>query len=363
MRPNFHPPGSLVVFLCLVLLTSFAFAVEKKRKPAEPDSKTKAKSTQKADPKQQAKSSRDKKGEQNKQQLARQKKNADDEKQDKKRSKDVSKLAAKTRESDNRKNTKTAKLEAEKKNEKTKDKSAKREPDKKTGKKEVVAKQAEKAAKTSAKADTKTELAAAKMKSGSKPTKQNAQREAVAQTEESKSSKRTSSTDHTKSLANTHLVKEEKVKELPSVKFTLRPIAKVAPRVELKFSVARAIANSSSDAPPPQDNGPDVIDVIEHNSSETGRLDDVLRSEMKTMQFSGVPSNSRRKMDVGKMDSERIKQIQEALAKKGYYSGEMSGQYDDATIEAMRRFQEIHKVDVTGYATAQSLRLLGLTDW
>lgn len=115
--------------------------------------------------------------------------------------------------------------------------------------------------------------------------------------------------------------------------------------------------------PPPQDIGPDVIDVIEHNSPEANRLDDVLRSEMKTLKFSGVPSNSRKKIDVGKMDIERIKQIQEALAKKGYYSGEIHGQYDDVTIEAMRKFQETNKIDVTGYTTAQSLRLLGLTDW
>jgi peptidoglycan hydrolase-like protein with peptidoglycan-binding domain len=51
------------------------------------------------------------------------------------------------------------------------------------------------------------------------------------------------------------------------------------------------------------------------------------------------------------------------LTKKGFYAGAITGQYDDATIEAMRKFQETNRIDVTGYATAQSLRLLGLTDW
>ncbi len=374
MRPNFRSLRGLVLFLFFVLLTSFALAVDKKRKSSEPKaaSKTTAKPPQKIDSKQEAKASREsnkkKKDEQHQQQLVRKKKA--DEKQDKKRGKDVSKLAAKTHEADSRKTAKNTKPEAEKKNEKTKDKTAKREQDKKPEKKEIVAKQLGKAAKSSAKPD---ELSVAKTKPSSTPSKQAAQREVTTRIEENKKSKRDSSADSSKSLAkletkanpdSRYPAKDEKGKELPSVKFTLRPIAKVIPKVELKFSVARAVAGTSSfDAPPPRDNGPDVIDVIEHDSPEVGRLDDVLRSEMKTLQFSGVPGNSRKKMDVGKMDAERIKQIQEALAKKGYYSGEVSGQYDDATIEAMRKFQETQKVDVTGYATAQSLRLLGLTDW
>ncbi len=332
MRPNFRPLRGLVVFLFLVLLTSVAPAADKKRKSAESETaaKAKAKPTQKVNPKQQAKAARESGKKNERQQLARKKKNDDEEKRDKKRGKDV--LVAKVREAGSKKTAKNAKPDAEKKNEKTKDKSAQREQGKKPEKKEVLAKHSEKATKPSAKPPTKAQLAAAKIKPDSKPE------------------------------LRSH-PKEEKAKELPSVKFALRPIAKVIPRVELKFSVARAVAGTSFDAPPPRDNGPDVIDVIEHDSPEAGRLDDVLRSEMKTLQFSGVPSNSRKRMDVGKMDAERIKQIQEALAKNGYYAGEISGQYDDATIEAMRKFQVAHKVDVTGYATAQSLRLLGLTDW
>ncbi len=383
MRPNFRPFRGFVVFLLLVSLTTVALTADKKRKSAEPAaaSNAKAKSTQKSDSKQQAKASResDKKNDQNKQRLAHKKKNDDNEKPDKKSG--VSKVVAKQREADNRKTAKNAKPEAEKKNEKTNDKLARREQDKKaekSEKKEVIAKKqpSEKATKHSAKPDTKSELVAAKARPGAKSTKPETQSDAISRIEENKKSKRDLSADNSKSLAKLetrakldskpeprYQAREEKMKELPSVKFALRPIAKVIPRVELKFSVARAVAGNSFDAPPPRDDGPDVIDVIEHDSPEAGRLDDVLRSEMKTLQFSGVPSNSRKRMDVGKMDAERIKQIQEALAKKGYYAGEISGQYDDTTIEAMRKFQETHKVDVTGYATAQSLRLLGLTDW
>jgi hypothetical protein len=38
----------------------------------------------------------------------------------------------------------------------------------------------------------------------------------------------------------------------------------------------------------------------------------------------------------------------------------MTGEYDDATIEAMRRFQTQQKIPVTGYPTAHALKRLGL---
>ncbi len=372
MRPNFRPLCGLVIFL---FLSSFALAVDKKRNfAAEAAAKAKTKLSQKADPKQQAKTSRqsNQKDDENKQQLARKKGKEGNDRQDKKSDKEVSRLAAKSREADNRKTAKSAKLAAEKKPEKDKDKSAQRERDKKVEKKEVVAKQVEKTAKSLA----KSENPVAKIKPGSKVTKQESPREAMTRIEESKKSKRDLSADHSNALAKLELkakadpkpelryqVKEEKAKDLPAVKFPLRPIAKVLPKVELKFSVARAVSGTSFDAPPPQDHGPDVIDVFEHDSPEAGRLNEVLRSEVKPVPVSSIHSHPRKKVDVAKMDMERIKQIQEALAKKGYYVGEINGQYDDLTIEAMRRFQETHKIAVTGYATAQSLRLLGLTDW
>ncbi len=377
MRPNFHPLYGLAI---LLFLSSFTLALDKKRTSATADAaaKTKTKAIQKVDPKQQAKTSRQpgKKDDENKQQLARKKGKDGNEKHEKKSDKDVSRLAAKSRESDSRKAAKPAKLEAEKKTDKAKDKSAQWEHDKKADKKEVAAKQTEKAAKSLAKTETKAELAAAKIKPAAKLSKQESQREALTQLADNKRAKRDLSADHSNALAKLEVkaksdpkselrsqIKEETAKDLPAVKFPLRPIAKVIPKVELKFSVARAVSGTSFDAPPPQDYGPDVIDVIEHDSPEAVRLNEVLRADVKTVQLSGIPGHSRKKMDVGKMDLERIKQIQEALAKKGYYVGEINGQYDDLTIDAMRRFQETHKIDVTGYATAQSLRLLGLTDW
>lgn len=360
--------GLIVLFLFFGLTLLTPLAAHKKRKAAEEEtkSKNKARPTQKIDPKQLAKIAREsrKEEERHKKQLAQKKK--DDEKEEKKRSKQLSKLAAKQREEKTNDKShskdKTAKREADKKNDKAKDKLAKREADKKSDKKELAAKKSppEKDAKHS-KAAKETEVAEAKAKTkGEKPNSK-----AKPEEKREEFAKQLKIAGNSKSLMNSarNQESEDKVKVLPSNKFTLRPVAKALSKVELKFTVARAVALTSFDAPPPRDTGPDVIDVIEHNSPDAKRLDDVFRSEMKSPQFSTVPNISHKKLDVGKMEGERIKQIQEALAKKGYYSGEISGQYNDATVEAMRKFQEEHRVDVTGYATAQSLKLLGLTDW
>ena len=333
MRPNFRPPRGFIVFLFLCLLTFLTLAADKRRKAPRSETSSKAKATQKVDPK--AKATRDARRESDKkrkndsrnQQLARQKKN--DDKQDKRRGKAGSTLAANKREekASSKRRARNAQREADRRDEKSK--LAKKTE--KADKKDVAAKKqpAEKAAKSSSKSEAGSEL--------------------------------TKASHNTKADTRSQ-AKDDKGRDLPSAaKFTLRPVAKVTPKVELDFSLARAMVNQ--DAPPPRDLGPDVIDVIEHDSPEVRRLDEVLRADVKAVQFSSVPNISRKKVDVGRMDAERIKQIQEALARKGFYSGEIHGQYDDATVEAMRKFQESQKIDVTGYATAQSLRLLGLTDW
>ncbi len=373
MPLNFRPFRGLIVFLLLGGLVSPLVADRKnKSAAAEVRSKTKNTLTQKTDPKQQAKAG-SRKEKEDRTKLA---KKAEESKNQKNRGKQVEKLAAKQgtgKSTDKLRGKETlARREAEKKNEKTKDRLARREEEKKTGRKKEDAlakktlpekdtKQA-KVAKESELATTKAKLAAKNASSETKAPAKSApsdkKRDGAGQEKNSTNSRLTVS-----SARNSSYPGEEKIKELPSSKFTLRPVAKVASKVELKFSIARAAAITSFDPPPPRDNGPDVIDVIEHDSPETTRLDALFRSEMKSVQYSSAPSISHKKLDVGKMDEERIKQIQEALTRKGYYSGEISGQYDNATIEAMRRFQQEHKIDVTGYATAQSLRLLGLTDW
>jgi len=57
---------------------------------------------------------------------------------------------------------------------------------------------------------------------------------------------------------------------------------------------------------------------------------------------------------------ERIKEIQAALTRAGYYQGEPTGKWDATSSEAMRRFQDANGLKPTGKIGARSLQVLGL---
>jgi peptidoglycan hydrolase-like protein with peptidoglycan-binding domain len=58
--------------------------------------------------------------------------------------------------------------------------------------------------------------------------------------------------------------------------------------------------------------------------------------------------------------AERIGEIQTALSKSGTYQGEPSGKWDDATVSAMKRFQQSRGLSPTGKLDALTLQRLGL---
>jgi len=58
--------------------------------------------------------------------------------------------------------------------------------------------------------------------------------------------------------------------------------------------------------------------------------------------------------------SDRVEEIQSALAQQGFYQGEPSGHWDDGTSEAMRQFQQSSGINATGKLDAGSLQRLGL---
>jgi peptidoglycan hydrolase-like protein with peptidoglycan-binding domain len=57
---------------------------------------------------------------------------------------------------------------------------------------------------------------------------------------------------------------------------------------------------------------------------------------------------------------DRYKEIQQALAAKGYLKSEPSGVWDADSVAAMRQFQTDRKLDPSGKLTAASLIDLGL---
>src|SRR5262245_16108281 len=64
-----------------------------------------------------------------------------------------------------------------------------------------------------------------------------------------------------------------------------------------------------------------------------------------------------------KIDESRALQIQQALKQRGFYTGELTGVYDQVIVEAMRCFQAQENIPATGYPTAHALKRLGLASW
>lgn len=108
---------------------------------------------------------------------------------------------------------------------------------------------------------------------------------------------------------------------------------------------------------------PDRIEVNEYDPDKVGTdYSGRMRPGNSFLHPSTSYNVSSKRVSVS-MDTERITEIQEALMSKGFYAGTPTGEWDAATVEAMRRFQISQKIDVTGYPTAHSLKKLGLTNW
>ncbi len=58
--------------------------------------------------------------------------------------------------------------------------------------------------------------------------------------------------------------------------------------------------------------------------------------------------------------SDRISEIQQALAKDGSFTGTPNGKWDNSTVEAMRKFQAGHGLNPSGKLDALTLQRLGL---
>src|SRR5690349_2255616 len=70
--------------------------------------------------------------------------------------------------------------------------------------------------------------------------------------------------------------------------------------------------------------------------------------------------SSRRERGQKAPTPDRISEIQQALAKDGSFTGKANGNWDAATVEATRKFQETHGLNPTGKLDAKTLQQLGL---
>jgi len=106
---------------------------------------------------------------------------------------------------------------------------------------------------------------------------------------------------------------------------------------------------------------PDRIEVIEHHSADSPQVRNLLDLPKPAPFISNINQNTsvRRRIST-RIETERVVEIQRALRDRGIYDGELSGVYDEVTLESMRKFQSDQKIPVTGYPTAHSLKRLGL---
>ncbi len=58
--------------------------------------------------------------------------------------------------------------------------------------------------------------------------------------------------------------------------------------------------------------------------------------------------------------SDRVSEIQTALAKDGSFTGNPNGKWDAATVDAMKKYQEAHGLNPSGKLDAKTLQKLGL---
>ena len=80
----------------------------------------------------------------------------------------------------------------------------------------------------------------------------------------------------------------------------------------------------------------------------------------KTSKTSAARKSSRREKGQKAPTQERITEIQQALGKNGAYAATPTGKWDDATVDAMRSFQQSHGLNPTGKLDAKTLQQLGL---
>ncbi len=103
------------------------------------------------------------------------------------------------------------------------------------------------------------------------------------------------------------------------------------------------------------------------------RQDAIAAPEVLKLIFEGKPVNSKGKKvtvntlpnrEVSELHSgqmgEQVVDLQQRLQKLGMYTGEITGTYGTATANAVKKFQEAHKLTQDGVAGAKTLRLLYL---
>ncbi len=103
-----------------------------------------------------------------------------------------------------------------------------------------------------------------------------------------------------------------------------------------------------------------------HQSSSTKPVKRSSRSGLNSSTRStrgkrrGLLRSSRARLAALRLDPQRVEEIQQALIREGFLKGPATGTWDEATRDAMRRYQSNNGFSATGLPDAKSLMKLGL---
>ena len=110
-----------------------------------------------------------------------------------------------------------------------------------------------------------------------------------------------------------------------------------------------------------------VAKTTAKKTSTTVKKPSVKKSASRPARKSSVRSSSRRRSTrtvrargQQQPTSDRYREIQQALRDAGHLDQEPTGKWDDATVDAMKRFQKAHSLQPSGKINAISLIALGL---
>ena len=102
------------------------------------------------------------------------------------------------------------------------------------------------------------------------------------------------------------------------------------------------------------------VEVAQAQSSKKKGGPSASRSRHAATGKKSSKKSNRRQKGQKAPTTDRISEIQSALAKDGSYSATPTGKWDDSTVAAMKKFQGAHGLNPSGKLDAPTLQKLGL---
>jgi peptidoglycan hydrolase-like protein with peptidoglycan-binding domain len=146
--------------------------------------------------------------------------------------------------------------------------------------------------------------------------------------------------------------------------FTLKKLASRLRFACVSFGVMFSLAAAALHAVPPAKAKGRKLVAVHQVVTKTGARSIVPTKAQTVPQKSGKKGRAKPRSVAPSIqnhpDPERYQQIQQALAERGYFKGEATGNWGPDSVDALKQFQADKKLDTDGKITALTLNNLGL---